>query len=232
MYEINTPEWQERYHSWQFKVQRAFRGGYNFLFGYVYIRESSYDFYDDIATYNKAMTYLDSNAPRHRISTAGTYEFPFGKGRKYMSNSSAWIDGVLGGWQVVGAWYFTSGDFLRFGTMLAGGDPTIPNPTPKRWFDTSKFAQQPAYTPRSNPKQYSGLTGPLYWDLQGTLSKQFRISERYKVEFKAAGYNVTNRLNRANPDVGVLSANFGQTLRQRSPGTVGRQIELGLKIIF
>jgi hypothetical protein len=232
LYEIATPGFEERYHSYQFKVQRAFRNGYNFLFGYVYIREKSSDFYDDIATYNKQISFLNSASPRHRISTAGTYELPFGRGRKYMTDANAWLDGVLGGWQVVGVWYFTSGDYLRFGSMLASGDPAIPNPTPDRWFDTSKFAQQPAYTPRSNPKQYDGLTGPQYWDLQGTLSKQFRITERYRAEFKAGAYNVTNRLNRANPDTGVLSANFGKTLRQRSPGTVGRQVELSLKLFF
>jgi type 1 fimbria pilin len=232
LYEINTPDRLERYHSLQLKAQRAFRGGYNFLFGYVYVREKSSDFFDDIATYNKTFTFLDSTAPRHRISAAGTYELPFGRGRKHLSDVNAWLDGALGGWQVVGAWYFTSGDTLSFGTMIAEGDPRISNPAPDRWFNTSVFSQQPAYTPRSNPKQYSGLNGPIFWDLQGSISKQFRISEQKRVELKVGGYNVTNRLNRANPDVGVLSSNFGRTLRQRSPGTVGRQLEVGLKILF
>jgi hypothetical protein len=232
LYEINVPGFRERYDSYNVKVQRAFRNGYNFLFGYVYIREKSSDFYDDIATYAKDISWLNSSQPRHRISTAGTYELPFGHGRKYMADANRWVDGALGGWQVVGVWYYTSGDYLGFGAMLAEGDPAIENPTPDRWFDTSKFAQLPAYTPRKNPKQYESLRGPEYWDLQGTLSKRFRIKESTQVELKAGMYNLTNRLNRANPDTGVLSANFGKTLRQRSPGTVGRQVELSLKIIF
>jgi hypothetical protein len=232
LYEINKPARLERYHSLQLKAQRAFRGGYNFTFGYVYIREKSYDLFDDIATYNDTFTWLNSTSPRHRISTAATYELPFGRGRQYMAGANRWLDGVFGGWQIVGAWYYTSGDFLSFGAMLVDGDPTISDPTPKRWFDTSKFLQQPAFTPRSNPKQYPSLTGPKYWDLQGTLSKQFRVAERYRMEFKAAGYNVTNRLNWANPATGVTSSTFGQTLRQRSPGTVGRQVELSLKVLF
>lgn len=232
LYEINTPMRRNRYHSLQLKAQRAFSAGYNFIFGYAYIREKSSDLFDDIATYAQDFTWLDSNSPRHRISAASTWELPFGRGRKFLNDANRAVDGVFGGWQVVGAWYYTSGDFLRFGTMLAEGDPTISDPTPQRWFDTSKFQQQPPYTPRSNPKQYPSLTGPIYWDLQGSVSKQFRVTERWRTELKMAGYNVTNRLNRANPDTGVLSSNFGQTLRQRSPGTVGRQFEVGLKIIF
>ena len=230
LYEIGTPGRKERYTSYQFKVQRGFRNGYNFLFGYVYQREKAYEFFDDIAQYDDNFTYQESASPRHRISTAGTYEFPFGKGRRFLGDANRAIDAVFGGWQVVGVWYFNSGDFLRFGTMLANGDPVIPNRTPKRWFNTSVFAQQPPYTPRSNPKQYEGLTGPSFWDMQGTLSKTFRVTERLKTELKIAAYNLTNRLNRANPDTGVLSATFGQTLRQRT--TVGRQMEFGLKILF
>jgi hypothetical protein len=57
-------------------------------------------------------------------------------------------------------------------------------------------------------------------------------------------YNATNRLNRANPDLNPVSPNFGKALYQGAPtatfgaqtmsmGTVtGRQVELGMKLIF
>jgi len=93
------------------------------------------------------------------------------------------------------------------------------------------FQRLPAYTPRTNPWQYDGLTGPTYWELNQTVSKYFRISERVKAELKVAAYNATNRLNRAMPDVGVTSSTFGQTLRQLG-GVTGRQMEYGLKFIF
>ena len=52
--------------------------------------------------------------------------------------------------------------------------------------------------------------------MQGSLSKRFPIkAERVHAELKASGYNLTNRLNRANPDLGItcsssasLSANL------------------------
>jgi hypothetical protein len=138
---------------------------------------------------------------------------------------------VLGGWQTVGAWYANSGPFVRFGALLASGSPVLSQKTPQKWFDTSVFQRLPAYTPRTNPWQYPGLTGPRYWQWDQTLSKHFSIGERYRVEFKAAAYNLSNRLNRAMPDTGVTSSTFGQTLRQLG-GVTGRQMEFGLKILF
>jgi hypothetical protein len=124
MFEIATPSRLERYHSLQLKAQRAFRGGYNFIFGYSYIREKSYDLYDDLATYSRTFTFLESADPRHRISAAGTYQLPFGKGRKYFSAAHRVVDGVLGGWQVVGV-------VLRPAIICAGGmrsgNPVLPS---------------------------------------------------------------------------------------------------------
>ena len=135
---------------------------------------------------------------------------------------------VLGGWQIVSAWYFNSGSYLQFGPALVSGDPTISNPTPDRWFDTSVFT---AYTPRTNPNHYPGVRGPIYWEMQSSLSKQFVVTERVKFELKGSAYNLTNRLNRANPVTTITSSTFGKALRQLG-STSGRQIELGAKIIF
>jgi hypothetical protein len=147
-----------------------------------------------------------------------------------MTDAHAVLDGFVGGWQIAPVWYYNSGNYLRFGAMEASGDPTLDNPTPQRWFDTSKLSQLAPYTRRSNPLQYPSLTGPSYWVIDATISKQFRINERFRTELKMGAYNATNRLNRTNPDMGVLSSTFGQSLRQQT--STGRQLEIGMKIIF
>lgn len=248
LWEAFKPGAKTQYYSWDFKVQRSFANGYNFLVGYSYIREKTQIlgsnvggapqisgtgawFLDPLDDYNNRLTYLDSPNPHHRVSIAGTYQLPFGKGRKYLANAPRGLDMALGGWQIVSAWYFNTGSYLRFGPALVSGDPTIDNPTPQQWFDTSVFKVLPAYTPRTNPDHYPELRGPIYWEIQSTLSKQFAITERVKFELKGSAYNLTNRLNRANPDVTITSSTFGKSLRQLGSVT-GRQIELGAKIIF
>lgn len=231
LYEAFSPGKSERYHSLEIKAQRGFRGGYNFLLGYVYQRQKIYEWFDDVARYQGRFAYQDTTDPHHRLSIAGTYELPFGKGRKYLSQPHPLVQGILGGWQTVGAWYGNSGNNLRFGAMLASGNPVISDPSPQRWFDTSVFQRLPPYTPRSNPWQYDGLNGPIYWQMDLSVMKNFQITERVRSEFKMAGYNATNRLNRADPDLGVTNSTFGQTLRQLG-GVTGRQVEFGLKLVF
>jgi hypothetical protein len=67
--------------------------------------------------------------------------------------------------------------------------------------------------------------------MQASLSKQFAINDRWKLELKASAYNLTNRLNRADPDTTVTDSSFGETLRQAS-GSTGRQVEYGLRVLF
>ena len=42
---------------------------------------------------------LQFNTPQN-LAMSGSYQLPVGRGRKYMANSSHFVDAVLGGWQV------------------------------------------------------------------------------------------------------------------------------------
>ena len=237
----------ERYRALQLKVQRPFRGGYNFLVGYNYRREYATSYYDDVAMFLGKLSNQDSAQARHSMSVAGSYELPIGKGKKFMSNAPKVADLLLGGWHATSAWYFNSGAYLRFGpystqntngnnsgytfaNVLATGDPHLDNPTPQKWFDTSKFSILPAYTPRTNPLQYPDVRGPIYWEIQANFGKDFAITERIRTELRLSAYNLTNRLNRADPIMDITNAAFGTALRQDK--SVGRQLEYGLKIVF
>ncbi|WP_031497830.1 carboxypeptidase regulatory-like domain-containing protein [Bryobacter aggregatus] len=231
IFEVGNNGFRNRYQSIAIQARRPFQNGFNFLMGYAYIRERNDGFFNDPEYYANQPRLIESANPRHRLNGAGSYELPFGKGRAWMSNSNRILDGVLGGWQVLGAIYANSGAFLNFGALQVTGDPRISNPTPQAWFNKSVFTVLPAFTPRTNPINYSGLTGPMTLQLDATLSKNFRITERIKTELKMSAYNATNRLNRADPDLGVTSSTFGQAIRQRG-NYFGRQLELGLKIAF
>ena len=169
-----------KYQSLQIKLQKNYSKGYSFLFGYNYHNERDERFYNDIAVYSQQYTWIDSPASRHRLSLAGSWEIPFGKGRQYASQSPRIVDALIGGWNLSPIISWRSGAFLQFDGMVANGDPRIDNPTPQRWFNTDVFSPLPAYTPRSNPWVYSGLTGPGYFNIDASLVKQFNITERFR----------------------------------------------------
>ena len=153
---------RNRYRSLQMQFQRPFVNGFNFVVGYNYNRERNEEFYDEQDRFLHELTWQPATNARHRLTGAAIYELPFGKGRRMMTSANPVIEGVLGGWAVSGLFTYNSGLFLRFGPMLDSGDPTLENPTRDRWFDTSKLQRLPAFTRRSNPLQYPGLTGPNY----------------------------------------------------------------------
>jgi hypothetical protein len=224
---------RNRYRSLQMQFQRPFANGFNFVVGYNFNRERNEEFYDEQDYFTQTLTFQPARNARHRLTGAAIYELPFGKGRKLMSNVNPVLDAILGGWSVSGLFSYNSGLFLRFGGLLVSGDPTLDNPTKERWFNTSVFAQLPAFTRRQNPLQFDNLTGPRFVNLDGVLAKEFSIlpEGRMKFELRGEAYNLTNRFPAADPDLTVTSANFGKVVGQRA-GVFGRQIQLSGRFVW
>ncbi len=248
LYEVGTLGAGERYHSLEFKAQKAFSSGWNFLWAYVYIHEKTQTTgLNELDTYRNNLQYLNSNQPRHRLTMAGTYELPLGTGKTFGKSMPRVADAIVGGWKVTGLATYMSGAILRFGKMnYLGGDVTVPNPSPGQWFNTAAFSQVAAntYVIRSNPMQFDNLTGPKYFMLDATLAKDLNLTERVRTELTMRAFNALNRLNRGNPNMSVTSSQFGQALYQGTPSATfgpqtmelgnvsGRQVEIGMKIIF
>ncbi|MDP2999118.1 MAG: carboxypeptidase-like regulatory domain-containing protein [Bryobacterales bacterium] len=222
--QLFTPGIDKRYHAAQIKVQRPFANGFNLLAGYNYHRSKESEFYDTVDTYLDKFTPQESNDPRHKFNLSAIANLPFGRGRKWGADSSAFVNSVFGGWTVSSIYQWVSGAYLRFGAMLVNGDPKLENPTRDRWFNTSVFVRQPDYTRRSNPLQFVGLTGPSLWSWDATLAKTVKIADRLSFEIRAESYNLTNTFIGQNPIVNVDSSQFGRVVTQR-PGYYGRQFQ-------
>jgi len=68
--------------------------------------------------------------------------------------------------------------------------------------------------------------GTIQWDMSAT--RRFRISERFKMEFRSDFFNIMNHANWGNPATGLTSATFGQITSFGSP----RLIQANLKLFF
>jgi Carboxypeptidase regulatory-like domain len=219
------------YQSLQIKLLRNFAKGYSLLLGYNYHYEQDQRFYDDRATYAQQYSWIDGGASRHRLSLSGVWELPFGKGRSFLASAPRILDALVGGWNLTPVATWRSGRFMQFGGMVVTGDPHISNPGPKGWFNTSVFAPLPAYTPRSNPWQYPGLTGPGQLVVNASLVKAFHITERFRFALRMDTFNVLNSITWADPDTNVYSSTFGQSTDQLA-NTYGRRTQLGLRVDF
>ncbi|HWQ54498.1 MAG TPA: carboxypeptidase-like regulatory domain-containing protein [Bryobacteraceae bacterium] len=226
-----TGDWRSRYHALQLRAQRTYQSGASVLVAYNYNQERTEAYFNDPQQYVKQVFWLGSNNARHRLTLAGSYDFPIGKGRKLGSGMHPVLNAIAGGWQMSGIYTYRSGEYLRFGAMDMIGDPVIDNPGPDKWFNTDAFKIATAYTPRMNPYQFSDVTGPIFWGLDGTLSKSFPVMEKYHLEFRFEAYNLTNSLMWANPNMTVGNAQFGRSGAQAT-GNRGREMQYTLRFIF
>ena len=219
------------YNSLQIRATKSFSNGYTLLIGYNYSVQVNRTFYDSVDNYLKNFSSLDSGTPRHRMTVSGTWQLPVGKGRHFLTAAPRLLDALVGGWNLAGTSTFHTGTLLNFGGMLVSGDPTIANPGPNGWFNTSVFKQLPAYTRRTNPWYYPNIRGPRFFNIDGTISKDFSITEQIKFGLHMDAFNALNNMNYNNPNMSVTSSQFGKSTDIYSQD-FGRRLQLGLRVTF
>ena len=147
---------------------------------------------------------------------------------------------VLRDWQLSGSMTAYTG--LPFNPQVANFDVTtggasrpdriavgkLENPTPDRWYDRSAFPVVPTRAFRFGNSGRNVIDGPGTFVLNTGLSRRFRFTETRALQFRAEGFNLTNRANFGlpNPQVDVLSG--GTVTSAKSP----RQLQLGLRLEF
>ncbi len=225
---------QARYHTLELRAQRPFYQGLSLLTGYAYVRGSRQEFYDNVDEYDERWTWTNTQDPRHRLNVSVVWDVPVGRDRHLGREMSRALDALVGGWEVAGIYRYESGQYLRFGSMLApdAAPNTIGDVGPgKFWFDTSGFATLPAFTRRANPWQYDGLMGPDYKNVDLALSKRVPLRNNVKLNLRVEAYNLLNGMNWANPSTTIGASDFGQVLRQ-ADAYFGRQLQYTLRVEF
>jgi hypothetical protein len=227
-------------HSVDLRVQRPFRAGISFLAAYAWQHDRIQNWRGDIEQYQVLQSGGETGwewqppnpaLPAHRVTGALTWEVPVGRNRTYLSDIPALADYVIGGWQYTTAVRFYSGRPVLFTNANAvNGNPKLDSPTRDRWFDTSVFAAQPAFTPRTNPVSFDGLNGPTASFVDMTLTKSFPFGSR-RLEARFEAYNAFNNIVWDQPDVTFGSANFGKVTRKRVD-SYGREIQIGVRFVF
>ena len=70
-------------------------------------QDNTASYIDDVAKIkNRSLSFADRP---HRLTISGVYDFPFGKGKKFLANANRAVDLALGGWTLAGAYIFNSG---------------------------------------------------------------------------------------------------------------------------
>jgi hypothetical protein len=185
-------------------------------------------------------------------TTSFVWDLPFGRGKRWMSDANALVEGILGGWTLSGVNTMLSGEpaTLTYTAAAAfqvsginqdfrGANNYRPNVIGDPYGDKNSVTTylNPANvvvpTDPSQPfgnAERNSIRGPWYWQMDLVASKDFALpvgnQTRLQVRFEA--FNVLNRTNFRAPNSNRNSANFGTITNAYD----ARQLQLGVKLTF
>jgi hypothetical protein len=176
-----------------------------------------------------------------RNVTLATYEIPVGRGRQF-NIQSRWKDALIGGWQMAGTFTLQSGPLLSWGNVIYFGGPLNlqPHQPNGQVFNTSLFdqinAQQLANNIRYFDIQFNNLRRDPTKNLDMSMDKKFRFSERGYVEIRIEGHNLPNRVGFQTPNLSPTTAynaatntGFGAISSQAN---TPRRVQSAIKIVW
>ncbi|MBL8216766.1 MAG: TonB-dependent receptor [Bryobacterales bacterium] len=238
------------YHGLNVKLEKRFSNGFNVLSNYTFSK-----FIDDVAgsfengnipggaqnLYDRrSEKALSGNDVRNRFNTSAVYELPWGRGRRWLSKGPA--AALLGGWNIGAIVVLQDGSPNGITTQVNSTNAFTPGPqrvnllrdpslpegdrTVGRWFDTTAVAAPAQFTFGNAGRAL--FTGPGLFNLDMSLLKNFAITERWNVQFRAESFNVVNRANFEDPNTVLGSPVFGVIGAARP----ARSVQLGLRLSF
>lgn len=185
---------------------------------------------------------------RHVLQTTFVAELPFGRGRAFGSDIPKALDFALGGWQLSGAIFFGSGRpftvYSGLNTFSNAVQTTANcNNCPRDlgrlveengtnyWFSAEQRAMfsQPAPGELGNtPRNY--FISPRRFQMDLSLSKKFKFSERYSFDLRAEATNAPNVPSFGLPTATANSSVFGRI--RDSVVSSSRRIQVSGKFNF
>ena len=249
----NATDGRGNYNALQASLERRFSSGFSFLTAYTYAHAidnvpnafggaSNGPVPQDIRNRNAERSSSGFDI-RHRFTQSMNYELPIGRGRAVNLDSGV-ANALIGGWQTNLILTLQTGlpftPTLRNSVSNSGGsrpdvlgDPAIDSPTPDLWFNTSLnepgavFGTPELFTFGNGGRNI--LTGPGRVNFDASLFKNFPITERASLQFRAEFFNLFNTPQFALPNSSIGNPNAGTIT-----STVGneRQIQFGLRLGF
>lgn len=243
------------YNSLQVKLDRRFSKGLLVTSNYTLSRaidESDADNEFIGTPANRALMRGRASFDRtHSFNSSFVWELPFGK------QARGFVKAALAGWQFTGIFTIQSGTPLDFTTnavdLRAPGNTQRPNligeikvlgafgPGQQYLAPAAGVFETPAasltnaagvrYAPFGNMSRNSTINGPGYWNLDSSLFKKFRFTERFGGELRADVFNILNHPNFANPNTSIVSPTFGQ-VTGLAGGYLSRLVRFGARVTF
>jgi len=255
------------YNAFEAKVDKRFANGLQLISHYTFAHANAYN--NNYYPISHPIAYGPNDFVRDQVFVINSvYAFPFGKGKRFLGNASRAEDYVVGGWQISNTLNWSSGLPWTPTTNECGGEQDVSICRPNK--GSGSFHMGPGslqqrsaggpyvqyftpltslsgpYTDAGNGNLgnagYNSLRGPagFYSDL--SLTKDFPIFERVKMQFRMDAFNIFNHPvyafsgnNGANACIDCqnssVSSNNGR-ITDIEAGTTMRELQFALRLTF
>jgi hypothetical protein len=242
------------YRALQVKVERRYTRGLYFLNSFTWsrARDNASGHLEVQNGDNSRVNYRDLDAEFGRSgydqplnnTTSVVWELPFGKGRTLASSMNPIMEGVLGGWRVVGINTMTSGvpinlSYSPAATSSVGGtvtyrpnltgDPLTPSGGISNYLNPATVEIPTDRTQPFGNAARNAARGTPFYQMDLGLHKSFGLQgDQRRVEARIEAFNLFNTTNFQTANGNRSSSAFG-TITSTFPA---RQIQLGVKFYF
>ena len=245
----NEPIGNANYNALQVKVDKRFAKGLSILGAYTWSKAitdtqaaETGAFVPDLqdSRNRRGNRGLWSADTRHRMTISTLYELPFGRGRHFLNSVEGISDKVVSGWQIGAIATVQAGQpltvTLPFDNPNVGEGAKLPdllhNPnngpkTVEQFFDISAFGLPAQYT--FGNEGIGVVTGPNLINVDLSVVKNTRLTERLNLQFRAEAFNAANHAILGDPDTNFGTAQFGQITSTRLDN---REIQFALRLVF
>jgi len=186
----------------------------------------------------------------HLINANGVYDLPFGKGKRFASHPSGWLNQIIGDWQfgTVATWHtgfafstttdaFPVNFFVNSPALLTGNGSALASHIHSDSTGAIQMFASPSaalgafsFTNGGQVGSRNTLRGPGFWNFDTRFAKQFVLRESYKLSFQWDSFNAFNHTTFADPAADINSpATFGQIT---STGGANRVMQFALRLDF
>ncbi len=186
----------------------------------------------------------------HRFVANANYSLPFGRGQHFGAGVKPWLNEVIGGWKLNTIISVQSGFALGLtqtgGQAFSGSRPSfVPGVAPmtsgdvlnrlggagqtQAWLNPAAFRLAQAFELGNVPRTSGRMRGPLGFQDDLSVIKDFPIHETLAMQFRLEAFNVLNKVQFGLPNTSFGSATFGYITSQYN---LPRNVQAALKLTF
>ncbi|MFN0169915.1 MAG: carboxypeptidase regulatory-like domain-containing protein [Bryobacteraceae bacterium] len=235
-----SPIGDSRYDGLQTQVTKRFSHGLSMSLAYTVSKKLGHYGYQ-----NPFDNFLEKTVDQYDLPQVfvpnGSWEMPWGRNRWMATGMPAWLDHIVGGWQINWMIRIQSGRPFQLGADTIPVPGADPNDVPggqrlDQWINRAAYTLN---TDPFRPRRWSSATGrlrePPVHSFDLGIMKNFRITERFKFQFInnwVNAFNTPQWYGSTGNCATTSKSCFGQIANYHTQSNLPRQVQFAGRIIF